>query len=299
LMFGIGYSMFYLARQVYGHTERFPAGCFFASLSYMLNIFVLTTILASLGHFALEYAFFPLILALYIRELHKSRSVRMAILTAFAWTMLITPAYSTATVLVTDWVLVLGCCAYHVATTRDGSRIVALRYTALLLIAWVGLNSFWLVPAFLLGPSALEVRYAPYTTGLSLYEQNSVQMVEAFRLVGYWGFTATYKGEMWYPYSTFYALPWAYALGFALPLLACIGLLKSRRKYIPFFGLIAVAGISLMAGPASPFGEVNLRIFGTYPLNILFRDTYQRFAPIVAMSFSLLAGAVFSGGRSE
>ncbi|MGZ4269376.1 MAG: alpha-(1-_3)-arabinofuranosyltransferase domain-containing protein [Solirubrobacteraceae bacterium] len=183
--------------------------------------------------------------------------------------------------------------AYEAWVIGRGSRAAAAFGWRALVCAAAG-SAWWVVPA------ALSVSYGH--DFLSFTEQpgaiwTTSSMSEALRLLGYWplylriGFGAATPivapGDA-------YLFHRSVILGtFLVPLLAFGGLVWTRRwSYAPFFGLLAVVGLVVMAAgfpPGAPARGVLLNLYYDVPALQILRTTYKA-APLVAIGLAMLGG---------
>jgi hypothetical protein len=155
-------------------------------------------------------------------------------------------------------------------------------------------SSWWLVPVWIQsrqGPDFLAFTEQPH----SIWSTSS--MSESLRLMGYWlsyfrtgfgNFQAASTAVR--PYLT--SAPVIVAT-FAVPLMAFGGLLLSRRwRYAPFFGLLAVGALLVMAAgypPGKPAASTLESVYYHLQATQFLRTTYK-VGPLLALSLACLAG---------
>jgi arabinofuranan 3-O-arabinosyltransferase len=156
--------------------------------------------------------------------------------------------------------------------------------------------AWWIVPV------AIQSRYGP--NFLAFLEQpgtiwSTSSMSESLRLLGYWilYFATGYQGAP--EPSVSVAGPYLFSAliiiaTFAVPLLAALGLAWNRGwRYGPFFGLLAVGGLLVMAS-GFPLGKPLERLMADVYYDVtslqFLRTTYKA-APDVALGFACLAAA--------
>lgn len=173
---------------------------------------------------------------------------------------------------------------------RDAGRFAA-RTTVLTLLG----AAWWVVPLLvqvLYGADFQQFAEPPTTIWAT------TSMSESLRLLGFW---VLYLGSGFGPLDAELGIAPDYLFKsavivatFALPLLGFGGLRLTRRwRYAPFFGLLAVAALLVMAvgfPPGTPLRKaVTVTSNEIRPLEVL-RTTYKA-APLLALAMACLAGA--------
>lgn len=295
LVLGSGLSGYSLTRAMARRGVEHPriAGIIGGTL-YALNFYALTIQWASQGFLIFEYSFFPMILALIYHTLEGSQRkipLRRILVITILWTILVTPGYVTVSIVFLNWTIVLLVIFLHylLGAARTGRRNVS--FLALLVLTWTVFNTFWLGPVAAYGTIQLS-SYTEQTGGVSLFLLNSVSLVDGVRLMGYWALGEGYKGSHFYPWFSGYSNPLMQMMGFVPFFWSGIALLsKKKDKGILIATLLMLTSLFLIKGARPPFGEANIALFSIFPLNILFRATYQRFAEILVMAYAVLMGA--------
>jgi arabinofuranan 3-O-arabinosyltransferase len=178
-------------------------------------------------------------------------------------------------------------------------RLVSLRAVAR--FAWraavcsVVASAWWAIPA------VLQSRYG--ADFLSYTEQPSAiwgtpSMSESLRLLGFWLMYIGVGGEPVMSVAPTYLFDMAVIVaGFLVPLIAFGGLRWTRRwAYGPFFGLLACAGLVIMAlgfPDGAPMRDAMERLYADFEPVRFLRTTYKA-APLVALAFACLGGAGFA-----
>ncbi len=284
-----GYVLFQvIATQLRIDLLRRRMGGILAGLLYGFNFYSMLTIWSTLAFLMFAYAFFPLVLALILYGLRKRSTTRFAALTALVWTLTLTPAYVTTPVVGTDWAFILVVSLVFLFAAKPGQSNLRKGGGFLLKTFgfWLLFNLYWIV---LLG-SLGSVQLTRFSGGLRLFVLNSAPLSEAFRLAGYWGLEASYKGSRFFPWAEIYTIPWLLLIGFIPIALAIIGL--ARRDRSPeMLGLATLLTIALflVKGPYPPFGIVNQSVWGIDLIGTSYRGVFQRFMGYVALPIAILA----------
>jgi hypothetical protein len=293
---GSGLSMYYLSILFIPSNKAKRLGAVVASAFYMFNFYTMTTILPSGAMIMFEYAFFPLVLALYIRALDNSSSLKNSIVIALVWTVLITPAYITATVALTDWIVIVAYFLFFNISKHDKKTLKSsVVFTCFLLAIWTLMNLFWILPLVQTVP-AVQQSYSSFSSGIDLYAANSISVLDGLRLMGYWGLTATFRGAAYYPwYTHFQTFPFVLS-SFLLPVIVGVSLLLNSRnsRLVLFFGMMTLLGLFVVKGLNPPLGSVNKLLFSINLLSTTFRSNYQRIVGYLTLFYAFLFGAFVS-----
>jgi len=272
-----------------------PFARLFASLLYMFNFYFLW-LWVSVSYLPLVYAFFPLILALYIKGVREGKDLPHAVIAALIWTVTVTPGYGKPFVAI-NWFIILSFFIFYVVSVRNkGKTKKALRFTFILTVVWFALNAIWIVPLFSSFHEELEAHAIPEVTPWALFEHNSVKIVDGIRLMGYYGLTTSYKGSPWFPWYGIYNSPLFIIISFFLPILAFSAFIVNKRnKDLTYFGILTIIFLFLVKGPNPPLGSVNTFLFSHFNLDFIFRSVYQRFMGYVVLGYVVLIAFTIDG----
>lgn len=297
LFAGSGVSLYFLFRTSFPRASS-PSRLV-ASLLYMFNFYTMFIFFALPYPLLFSYAFFPFVFSLYIKWLGSTKRVSRPLALALVWFALLTPSYMTPPYLLIHFFILLAFSVFWIFVDhKRGERIrQVIWFNGLFLVFWLLLNCFWLLPlAFSLKDQLTSYALLLGIKSTELFSLNSVRVLEAFRLRGYFGFTDSYKGESFYPWFKFYENnPFFEVLSFTVPLLAFLWLLSGGRKNrrALFFSVFTLIFIGLAKGVNPPFGFFNKFIFFRPPLTTVFRSVYQRFTGYIALGLAVLAGYTF------
>jgi arabinofuranan 3-O-arabinosyltransferase len=262
-----------------------------ASILYMANPYVIVQANRATAS-VLAYAALPWILLAAQRGLGQPRAWRWPAVIALA----IAASSGGTNAATVFWIALapVGLVVYEVIVLRS-RRADALafgwRTLALTLLA----SAWWLVPVWIQskqGPDFLAFTEQPRAIW------STTSMSESLRLMGYWlsyfgsGFgNAQAASTAVRPYLT--SDPVIVAT-FGVPLLAFGGLFLTRRwRYAPFFGLLAIAALLVMAAgypSGKPAASTLESIYYHVRATQFLRTTYKA-GPLLAISLACLAGA--------
>ena len=197
------------------------------------------------------------------------------------------------------WVVLIFYLVFYILFSRNKQTILrSLRFTGVLLIFWLVLNSYWLIPNFYALQTDLGSTFAVYeATGtvdkLSSWLSGSVPSItDAMRLTGFWGFSAGIAGDPFYTWASVYSSRFFLFTSFLIPIVAFLPILtRSWDKYVVFFTFLALVIIFQLKGPNPPLGDITRWVYSNVPL---LRDIgvspFLNLSPALVLSYSFLIG---------
>lgn len=258
---------------------RVPLAAALAASIFALNTW--TIALVQRGHIpSLDaYAILPLVVWASMRLLQQPTPAR-----SLAWVALLT-----AQILYDlryAYIALIACAVFALVwLTRTGfSRFVPLlKVVPWMLAGAIAFNAYWLLPQFA-APAGLPVGYDMLE---GLLSASSVQTL-AYSLTLFAPFYHYVQGSN--GFSAAAVEPAFYVIVIA----AAISLVLVRRRvYAVALGILAIASIAIVAGPASPIGWVDRFAFLHVPGMKLFRDI-SKFTALEAFSFAAIIGLGFA-----
>ncbi len=278
-----GLSMYYMML-VFG-TKQIAA--LFSGLLYMFSPFDMLVMWGLITGRLVIFATLPLLLAVS-KQVGRKQLTGAGII---GWSVLLTAISASAdpeSLLIASFPGVL-----YFIITRGWQRAGARRVLALV-CTWVGLNMFWILPyAFFFQSAYQSVCYLTliWSWDLQAFAGNSVSLIDAVRLTGFWELCASYRGDPYHSWSWAVVNPLYGSAGFLFPILAMAGVLAHRKnRDVLFFGGLAVVGIILMAGIQSPFGGIYAFILTKSGIIRLVRSPFTEFGTYVTVSYAVLIG---------
>lgn len=270
-------------------------GAIAGGLFYMMNPYSLVYIWGQLSGFVFAYAFQPLLLALFIRGLESKRQLLPATVLTVTWWATAGNAYGNPELFAINVLpLVVYFVAHLLLHNQRDIRIRATKFAALLFVVWIGVNAYWVFPwAFFLNEAYQAAAYLQLagSTDLSAFQGNSVPMVGAIRLLGYWAINSGNKGDPYYVWAGSFASPVLTLLSFLLPSIAFSPLiLRPRSKRLLTLASFAIGAIFLVKGSDNPGGGLLEYILSGTSLLRIFRAPYQRFGIDLVLGYGLLIG---------
>ena len=289
-----GLSMYYLITVIFSRNEQKILIGLTAAILYMMNPFTLINIWGSgLTTIVFAYPLLPLSLALFIRGLN-TKKFRYTFLLLIAW-LIFSAAVANPAFALPIWIVLLSYLVFYVVLERKNkiNLFYSLKFCVILLAGWLLLNLFWILPLLpylneTYSSAQLSGGYASIFIGTSV----STNILNSLRLQGFWTFYSSFLGNPYFLWaSTYLTNPFFVAVSFALPILAFLPLLlKVKEKYVIYMTIVAVCGVFAIKQFNPPLGSLNLWAIENVPYAGMFRDTYEKFGMIVAMSFAFLIG---------
>jgi hypothetical protein len=253
-------------------------GSAMASVFYLVNRLAIT----SIHFFAYGYASLPLVVGAYVMTTREPKNV---LLNCFIVALGLSLAFSHATFLATSLLLVSTYQFYRLITSR-ASRVQDLRRLVTILIMFVALNSYWILPMLvpyfggfqtIIGHG--EIRIISYDDFINLGGKPIAQILSLNQL-----WLGIYSQD--------------FLLGLWIPLIAVIAIPLSRKwkfehsKVIPFFGLAFLLSF-LLALRDQPVANLLFSLYVSLPFSGLtwaFLRNPQWFLYVIAYSLACLAG---------
>jgi hypothetical protein len=288
-----GLSMYYLSAVLTGKDQKRLIGLTSAIL-YMMNSFTLINIWG--GGFTtivFVYPLLPLSLALFIKGLN-TKNFRYLFVISLFW-LIFSAALANPAFALPIWMVLISYLGYYIIVEqRNRANIVyALKFCSILLIVWLFLNMFWILPTLpFIGKLYGAAQASGGYTSIFVLTSVSTNILNSLRLLGFWTFYSNFFGDPYFHFASIYLTnPFFVIVSFLIPILAFLPLLfKHKDKYIVYIALLTVCGLFIIKQYNSPFGELNLWIIQNVPYVGMFRDTYEKFGLIVSMGYAFLIG---------
>ena len=144
----------------------------------MFNLYSLSSVWEAISNLLFHYSLLPLVLIVWLLAL-RTRAFTLAAGAGLVWATVLTPAYVTTPVALTDSVLFAGVVLVELAGTGQcRERIRILLCGATTYGVWVLFSLFWIVPLGLYS-SAVEARGLEAGDPTGLFHLNSVPLGKA------------------------------------------------------------------------------------------------------------------------
>jgi hypothetical protein len=296
LFLGSGLSMYYFYLKLQG-AESTSVGAFSAASVYMMNTYTLVFIWNYFSALAYVYAFLPLVLGVYLHKLDEDKtSFANAFLVSFIWTVTSSAAFGNPTFALYGWIALLFLTlTYQIRAAKVRTVVSSSFFMFKVGLAWLLLNAFWIVPVMFTDIQSEITRatlpVAARSPLSSLMAQNSVSLLDALRLTGFFLLNVRIDGEAIYPWAFTLNLPFLVAISILYPILFSIGVLAfGRTRSAWYAAIILLVGIATCTGQYSSIGQVLMTLLLTAVLTPLFFVTFPRFGMFLAMAVSLGVG---------
>ena len=244
-----GISMFYLTTTLINGGKKYLAGVI-SAFFYMINTYTWLIKWSSGYTMSLfAYAALPLMLAFYIKGLNEKRNIKYAIFLGIA-SLIAAPRGSTPTYIIVIWAILFLYLVFHVISQRKKQELFrSIKFTVISLLSWFLVNIWWIANQI----SSLSVTsLAPTLTSESynsvlLLNGSTTSFLNVFRLMGFWLFEASFKGDLYYPVLPVYSSSMFILISFLIPVLGFGSLIiKGNKKYVLFFATLSIFGIFLV-----------------------------------------------------
>lgn len=300
LFTSMGLSMYFLVITIVKEKFRYWAG-FCAALLFMFNPWSAVTFTMIWQY----VVFLPLILGLYIKGLNENRGIKYILILCFMWMITCNSGLINIRAALNQWMFLLMYLVFYLITNFGKNKNkAALIFTGKLFLFWIVLNAYWLLPFIVNISTTIESTAFVYQsinfTWLDAYHLNSSGLIDAFRLMGFWGIESSYKGYPYFYWTPVFKTSLFILIGFILPLVAFSSLLllhkiKRSGQNLVFFVLVGVLGLFVMNGVYGSYGKLNLFFVQYLPYFAVFFSIPYFFGGIfVVISYSILVGVVIA-----
>ncbi len=279
-------SVYYLVKEVVTKElskEAQKVISFISGIFYLFNPYSLTQVwgrglLAQMFSFALM----PLFLLFIILGI-KRRKFLYAILGVFA-SFILSPAFVMITQVVVIWTPVLIYFVYNFLTSKDRvSRLFIFRYSIFLIVTWVLVHAWWLIPTFKVGGQVFSVVSNNFQEnlgtllGVSPYFTISyvLRLTQKFII-----FTANTYGKI---YTTFFfgAISWI------IPVVSIFSIAYFKKiKELKFFLIIFLLAVFASLGSNPPLGYFFILVFKRFSFLQSFRNPYEKFGLVLMLAYT-------------
>lgn len=273
-------SMYFLVLEFVNHEEQKPKlVALVASLFYILNPFAMNFVWHRFTTAIFGLPMPPLILLLVVRLFKRptlGRAVLFAIVVSLVSVNAINPAYFIPSF--------LPAVLFVMFEGFKTGRLKQWEFLGLGVALTIGFNLWWLLPF------AANIG-AEYSKAVAIFDpigtlkatSQQAPLVYILRLLA--------AGWIhWHGVN--YRPGW---VEFLIPVLATVPLFSMRRnKGVLLFGTLLVVGLFLGKGLNEPAGAVFEWMFHNIPFFMMFRGPFEKFGPIIALSYSFLIGMAFT-----
>jgi len=296
-----GLSMYYLVTTLVNGRGKRIAGLS-AAVLYMTSPYAMVFIYSNLTVSAFFlYAFLPLMLALYAKGLNGKRGGGFYT-SLIAISLITAPAFTNPAYVAIPFLILMLYFVFNIIQSRREQQEIAhkFKFTAIVVLIYLALNAWWLFPFIYYLPSEF-MQASQKVIGISDLDvlklsSSGSTVLNVLRLTGFWAFHASYKGDPYYHYAPIYSSNIFTLISFLIPLLAIASLLlKPKNKCTLYFGTLAILGLFLAKGLNPPLGnEFYKWLFSSIPIAGAFRNAYEKFGIIIALSYSFLIGTALN-----
>jgi len=268
-----------------------------SSFFYMMNPLTLYTIWKfSGGLYQPFYVYAPLILGMYIYGLQNGKGIKFIILFVFILLLTATSSYVNPVYAILQWMPVFLYFIYFISIEATNRELVkrCVIFSCALLFVWTLVNFYWILPT-LIGMQSEAARMAAGVdiSNLQSFEDNSMSVLGALRLVGYWGIEGSYKGDLYLTWGPVYSSNLFVFLELLVPFICFLPLLIKRKAVssILYFAILSIFLVFLTKGPNPPVGYINVWILQNIPFaDIALRNPLTKFGLLMPLGLAPLLG---------
>jgi len=269
------------------------------SVFYMLNPFALVLVWSiGQGMIQIEYTLLPAIVGLYIYGLIKNKGISYGLSLQLLWFALgFFGTSANVQLTIVYWVAIflvyITYSIYKLIKLDLANLIKGTKFTIISIVSFFALNVYWLLPAlsqmgqyFNYYSGVANVAFIP---NLDAYRLNSVKLVDAIRLMGYWAFQGGWEAGQYYPWAQVYENAIMIFISFLTPLIVILGIRKSRGWSLLLIPLYLV-GLFLIKGVNPPLGWLNEYVFINFSMFQTTRNVIVTWGLLVTFCTSALFG---------
>jgi len=264
--------------------EEWGIGRYFAGFLYMLNPFIYVRFLAGHWLILLAYAVSPIVIK-SLMDFFESPSTKRSLSVAFLITFVFFIDTHTPFLIF----IVFGI-FYFVKIIQSGKNtgrnLAILRSTVLIGIFLLLLNSYWLVPSFMVNKGPLgEITSSDLYTFTTKQVLNFNTLFTTASMYGFWRGGYIYTKDL---------LPYWYFVFIFILFLSVHGFVSNYKHskhgiYVRAFGIIAVISVLLATGISGPVGGIFEFLFNNIFFLKGFREP-QKFVALLVMAYAYLGG---------
>lgn len=280
-----GISMYFLMRRIILEGRSFSTASSLVSANlYMFNMFVLQIIYQPLLITWLYlYALLPLIFLFFIKSLEHKRYIAVLGILFF----LASPTGDNITDYISLVLLIIIYVVFSALFLKRNKGLINITLTTIYAAGiFILVNAFWLIPSIILSLQEYSQWLLEIGGSVILSYTNFGEM---FRFLGWWSFTANYKGSPYFPYYSVYYSIGFIIIGYLIPLLAFSSLLLSKKStYTLFFTLVGLIGLFFQKGEIPPLAAINTWLYTHIPGFLAFDG--PKFFILYVISIAALLG---------
>ena len=273
-----------------------------SALLYMMNPYSLIIVWqVGQGMIQTSYAFFPLMLGLYINGVKRGRSISYAILISAIWAGIgffgpLANLHMTALYWLAIMVYFLVSLVHFYLAGEAAKLRRCLKFTSGVICFYFLFNVYWIIPVIFGSQATLkvmaELQQFAWISQLQTLRLNSVNLFDAFKLSGYWALVEEgWPGVPYFMFGKLYNTPLFLIISLIIPLLATIPLLKKKGGLqISYLSILLLLGLFLMKGTSPPFGGILEYLFTHFLSLQIFRSGWVCLTMLTLNAMSPLCG---------
>ncbi len=278
-------SAYYLSREFFKSevdSKQIYLASFLAALFYIFNpVSMLGVWFRFIYSFMFSYALIPLFFLLFLKGF-KKHNLKYTILVALV-TLPFCYSFGSPAMIPLLWILpgIYTC----LSITRN-NRFFPISFFLISLVLFSLVNIWWMIPMkdyFIGFTSSSSTNDLIYNVNTLKSNSPDFTLVNVIRLI-HGGFL--YRAEAFG--SIYKSLPFIF-LSWVLPIVALVGILKFRDKFLKKFLIIsALILIFLAKGTSLPLGEIQIFLFKVFPPIQLYRNPLEKWGLLLPTIFMII-----------
>jgi hypothetical protein len=262
-------------------TENHRLAATLAGLFYMLNPFSMASVWArGILQGQMISAMLPLALLLCTRALRQRNAGYVFLICIVS--LVFSESFLTPAFVGTFFLVLLTYILFHVSTDLCSLRC-RIRFMATLILLWLPLNAWWIIPSYVSAPSWMLP-----TTAMTLATFPAASRIGVFAIFRLVNPYYMFETALWGP---LYSSPAFQAISLIVPTIVFGTLLfLHRNRWVLYFSSLSLLGMFIAKAAAPPIGEVLEWLFTRLPIMAVYRGTYEKIGIIIALGYAFLFG---------
>ena len=291
-----GIGAYYLGWQLFKKRLAALVCCLF----YLFNLSILVVGWTMVGTMMYFYPFAPWLTIFYIKLIKSQDNYwRYILMLSFVFVLSL-PAAKVAIYPVLDWFIFVPYLVFYLLTKINHKSLprLAIKKTLILLVVWLGLNAFWLLPyIFNLGNISYSAFYNPAANNDPVASlrgsTKKAYLFNSIRLLDYNVFQEKFMDvDPFYKYSLTLNNKFFTTLSFLPPIIAFSAFLFARKrehkKIVLFFTILAIIYLYLEKGTNPPLSDILIYLVKNNPVFSALRNPLNKISILLVLSYAVL-----------
>lgn len=288
-----GISMYYMSETIFNNSNNLRN--FLCAIFYMFNPYTMIVIWRMLTFSIIFYAFLPLLVLLFCKLMKK---FSIFIFFCFNFLSIIASSPGNPVLFLLLWFILFSYLFLFFVKMEQSVKTLTQKFVLLFLVCII-FNSFWILPVAVDVPREYMKAINSYVDGNILdtfsTSTSAADLIEVFKLRGYWPFYARFLGDSYYGYNDIYFTPVFILFSFLVPIIAFSSLIwkegnRNNKLLVLFLSVSSVISIFLLKGVNPPLGKAFFKIVFAIPFTGILRNPIDKIGLCLLFSYTLIFG---------